>query len=85
MKNANLTWLCSLIFWDASSWKYNANIREYFVETETKQSIKQSELRRQQEISDLGETYLDLLGHEQHEQWTEIAIVFISFNGCGST
>ncbi|CAL1142065.1 unnamed protein product [Cladocopium goreaui] len=36
-------------------WKYNPNIREYFVETETKQTIKQSELRKQQEISDCGD------------------------------
>lgn len=61
--------------WDASRWKYNANVREYFVETETKQTVKQSELRKQQELCDLGETYLNLPGHELHDQqWTSMDI-----------
>lgn len=43
-------------FSDASKWKYDTSVREYFVETTTKQTIKQSELLRQQEVSDLGDT-----------------------------
>ena len=41
----------------ASQWKYNTNVKEYFVETETKQTIKASELRRKQEICDMGEPF----------------------------
>lgn len=43
-------------FSDASKWKYDTSVREFFVETTTKQTIKQSELLRQQEVSDLGDT-----------------------------
>jgi len=50
--------ICSL-FADmlARSWKYDTSVQEFFVETTTKQTIKQSELRKQQEISDLGDTF----------------------------
>lgn len=38
-------------------WKYNPDIKEYFVETVTKQTIKQSEMRKRTEITDLGEPF----------------------------
>ncbi|CAE7237234.1 unnamed protein product [Symbiodinium natans] len=35
-------------------WKYNQSIPEFFVEVSTKESIKQSELVRQREETDMG-------------------------------
>lgn len=39
----------------ASAWKYDTSIKEFFVETSTKQTLKLSELRKKTEISDLGD------------------------------
>ena len=38
------------------SWKYDNKVREFFVETSTKQTIRQSELLKQSEIQDRGES-----------------------------
>ena len=37
------------------NWKYDNKVKEYFIETSTKQTIRQSELQRRTEISDRGE------------------------------
>ncbi|CAK9067189.1 unnamed protein product [Durusdinium trenchii] len=37
------------------SWKYDTNVKEYFVETSTKQTIRSSEMHKQQEICDAGD------------------------------
>ena len=39
-------------------WKYDPSVLEYFVETSTKQTIKQSEVLRRQEIIDKGAAQL---------------------------
>lgn len=45
---------CLLHPMPASAWKYDTAIKEFFVETTTKQTLKLSELRKKTEISDLG-------------------------------
>ena len=37
------------------AWKYDAAVKEYFVETSTKQTIRQSELLKRQETHEAGE------------------------------
>ena len=40
----------------ASAWKYDSAVREFFVETCTKQTIRQTELQKQQEVVDASDT-----------------------------
>jgi hypothetical protein len=37
------------------SWKYNNRVKEYFVETGTKQTVRQTEMQKRTEASDQGE------------------------------
>ena len=45
----------------ARSWKYDTSVREYFVETCTKQTIKNTEMSKKQEIADGGESLLHII------------------------
>ena len=45
----------------ARPWKYNSAVNEYFVETSTKQTIRQTELQRQQEVVDKGESLQQII------------------------
>ena len=40
----------------ARAWKYNTAVSEYFVETSTKQTIRQTELQKQQELVDVSDS-----------------------------
>ena len=46
------------LFLHLSKWKYNSSILEYFVETSTKQVIKQSELLKRHENTHIGDAWL---------------------------
>ena len=52
------------------SWKYNNRVKEYFVETSTKQTLRQSELLKRSEVSDQGEPWQHYCPQASHQRPT---------------
>lgn len=75
-------------------WKYDNTIREYFVETETKQTIKESEMIKRTETADLGESFLHWpccltqpcsLCQTFNTRFTNATMVIVTGASCGWT
>ncbi|CAK9087108.1 unnamed protein product [Durusdinium trenchii] len=47
------------------AWKYDSSVKEYFVETSTKQTIRQSEILRRQEVHEGDVPWLQARQHSQ--------------------
>lgn len=78
---SSLPSLCIITKWKYDRpWKYDSRIKEYFVELETKQTIRESELRKRTEISDLGDPHQQF--HTEHpwhiarQEWNTMEWIF---------